>query len=114
MKFSRLITPWDPGRALLPLARVFPLLLHLPQAYRQPMKLRKDLYPLAPEDTCVYHLRKDSEPENLLSLDQGLTGDTLIEFFNAVSATFDRMRNFEDDFEQEETIPWSSEEEDRP
>ena len=74
------------------------------------MTVIKDLYPLAPEDTSVYHMTNDDEPEDLLDLDHGLTGDTLIEFFNAVSATFDRMRDLEDDFEQE----FEQEEEDKP
>lgn len=78
------------------------------------MTFIKDLYPLAPEDTSVYHMTNDGELEDLLDLDYGLTGDTLIEFFNAVAATFDRMRNLEDDFEQDEAISWPSEEEDKP
>ena len=78
------------------------------------MTVIKGLYPLAPDDTYIYHLSKDSDPENLLSLDQGLTGDTLIEWFNKVSATFDRMGDLEDDFESAEAICGSSEEEDRP
>lgn len=85
-----------------------------PEIESDEMTFIKDLYPLAPEDTWVYHLSKDSDPENLLSLDQGLTGDTLIEWFNKVSATFDRMRDLEDAYEQEEAICGSSDEEDRP
>lgn len=77
------------------------------------MTFIKNLYPLAPEDTCVYHLSKDGEPENLSSLDQGLTGDTLIEFFNAVSATFYRMRDLEEDFESAEAVCGSSDEEEK-
>ena len=82
---------------------VDPLLRKIHHAELEPeMTVIKDLYPLAPEDTSVYHMTNDGELEDLLDLDHGLTGDTLIEFFNAVSATFDRMRDLEDDFEQEE------------
>ena len=77
------------------------------------MTFIKDLYPLAPKDTCVYHLNKDGETENLLSLDQGLTGDTLIEWFNKVSATFYRMRDLEDKFEPAEAISGCSDKEDK-
>ncbi|MXW40803.1 MAG: AAA family ATPase [Synechococcus sp. SB0668_bin_15] len=83
------------------------------------MTFIKDLYPLAPKDTCVYSLSKDNEhnehnePENLLDLDQGLTGDTLIEWFNKVSATFYRMRDLEDDFESAEAVYGSSDEEEK-
>ncbi|MXZ82098.1 MAG: AAA family ATPase [Synechococcus sp. SB0666_bin_14] len=80
------------------------------------MTFIKDLYPLASKDTCVYSLSKDNEhnePENLLDLDQGLTGDTLIEWFNKVSATFYRMRDLEDDFESAEAVYGSSDEEEK-
>ncbi len=94
---------------------VDPLLRKIHHKELEPeMTVIKDLYPLAPEDTSVYHMTNDGELEDLLDLDHGLTGDTLIEFFNAVSATFDRMRNLEDDFEQNEAISWPSEEEDKP
>lgn len=94
---------------------VDPLLRKIHHKELEPeMTVIRNLYPLAPEDTCVYHISKDSKLEKLLSLEQGLTGDTLIELFNAVSATFDRMRDLDDDFEQKEISSWSSEEEDRP
>lgn len=98
---QHVIEPWQEG-----LTFELPVLVEL----EPEMTVIKDLYPLAPEDTSVYHMTNDDEPEDLLDLDHGLTGDTLIEFFNAVSATFDRMRDLEDDFEQE----FEQEEEDKP
>ena len=56
----------------------------------------KDLYPLDLQHTKVYHMTKDSQ-EDLLDSDEGLTGDTLIEGFNEVSAIFERMSDFEDE-----------------
>ena len=88
------------------------LLRKYPEKFETEINSIKDIYPLAPQDTSVYHMTKDGELEDLLDLDHGLTGDTLIEFFNTVSATFDQMCNLKDNFEQEETIPYSSKEED--
>jgi len=88
------------------------LLKKYPEEFETEITSIKDIYPLAPQDTSVYHMTKDDELEDLLDLDHGLTGDTLIEFFNTVSATFDRMRNLKDDFEQEDIISYSPKEED--
>ena len=68
----------------------------------------KDLYPLDPQHTKVYHMTKDSQ-EDLLDLDEGLTGDPLVEGFNEVSAIFEQMSDFED-----ERSTFSSPEEDTP
>ena len=56
----------------------------------------KDLYPLDPQHTKVYHMTRESQVD-LLDPEEGLTGDPLIEDFNQVSAIFEQMSDFEDE-----------------
>ena len=67
----------------------------------------ENLYPLDPKDTKVYDVTRDP-PEGLLDQDEGLTGDTLIENFNDVSAIFEHMCDFEE--EEGTSLPLSLEE----
>ncbi|MCY4332672.1 MAG: hypothetical protein OXC96_09295 [Cyanobacteria bacterium MAG CAR1_bin_15] len=68
----------------------------------------KDLYPLDPQHTKVYHMTRDSQVD-LLDSEEGLTGDPLIEDFNQMSAIFEQMSDFEDErstfSSPEESIP---------
>ena len=59
----------------------------------------RNLYPLDPKDTKVYDMTRSHQDSatDLMDQGEGLTGDTLIENFNEVSALFEDMRDFEDD-----------------
>ena len=69
----------------------------------------KNLYPLDPQCARVYSIGKDS-CEDLLDPEEGLAGDPLIEGFNEVSALFNDMYDFEDEFENKDTTSTPSKE----
>lgn len=69
----------------------------------------KNLYPLDPQCARVYSMAKDS-CEDLLDPEEGLAGDPLIEGFNEVSALFNDMYDFEDEFENKDTMSTPSKE----
>ena len=69
----------------------------------------KNLYPLDPQCARVYSIGKDS-CEDLLDPEEGLAGDPLIEGFNDVSALFNDMYDFEDEFENKDTTSTPSKE----
>ena len=52
------------------------------------------LYPLNPSKTRTYQITTDDETP-LMDLDECLTGNSLIDYFNQVSALFDQMRDLE-------------------
>jgi predicted ATP-binding protein involved in virulence len=54
----------------------------------------RNLYPLAPNDTAVYQIARDSVID-LMDREEGLTSDTLINNFNDVSRLYDLMRDLE-------------------
>ena len=66
----------------------------------------KNLYPLDPQCARVYDMTKDSH-EDLLDPEEGLAGDPLINGFNEVSALFNDMCDFEDDFESNDVMSTS-------
>ena len=69
----------------------------------------KNLYPLDPQCARVYSMAKDS-CKDLLDPEEGLAGDPLIEGFNEVSALFNDMYDFEDEFENKDTTSTPSKE----
>jgi predicted ATP-binding protein involved in virulence len=52
------------------------------------------LYPLSPNETRTYQIARDGETA-LMDMDECLTADSLIDYFNQVSALFDQMRDLE-------------------
>lgn len=57
-------------------------------------KTIRALYPLDPTETRTYQISRDGETA-LMDMDELLTADSLIDYFNQVSGLFDKMRDLE-------------------
>lgn len=55
------------------------------------------MYPLNQKDVSTYHLDKNSNLEPLMIEKENLTNDFLIDYFNQVSYTYDKMREIKDE-----------------